>query len=87
MLGILNFLLIHLDFESYFVKLMCSEGHISLHSSMCFVLHLVPKPQETFAPRHALLPLKLCSCIPVLFVIVFSANLPSVLALLFLSIP
>ena len=55
MLGILNFLLIHLDFESYFVELMCSEGHISLHSSMCFVLHLVPKPQETFAPRHALL--------------------------------
>ena len=50
MLGMLNFLLIQLDFESYFIKLIYIQGHVSLHSGACLELHLVPKPQQTFAP-------------------------------------
>ena len=32
MLGILNFLLIQLDFESYFIKLLCIQDHVLLNS-------------------------------------------------------
>ena len=41
-------LLIQLNVESYFIKLMCIQDHIPLHSSAYLVLHLAPKPYETF---------------------------------------
>ena len=40
MFGILNFLLIGLDFESYFIKLICIPSRISFHSSALLVLRL-----------------------------------------------
>ena len=40
MFGILNFLLIGLDFESYSIKLICIPSRISFHSSALLVLRL-----------------------------------------------
>ena len=45
----LNSLLIQLDFESYFIKLMCIQGHITLDSSARLVLRLAPQTLEAFA--------------------------------------
>ena len=46
---ITNFILLQLDFESYFIKLISIQSYISLHSSAHLVLRLAPKPRETFA--------------------------------------
>ena len=44
----LNFLLIQLDFESYFIKLIFLGGHISRRVRLILRL-LVPKPEEVFS--------------------------------------
>ena len=36
-----KFLFIQLDFESYFIKLICIQCHISFHLGGCIVLRLV----------------------------------------------
>ena len=59
LLNVMNvnfFLLIQLYFESYFIKLMCMQGKISLHSGG----RLATKPQEAFAFGCTLCLLKLC---------------------------
>ena len=43
MFGILNFLLIGLDFESYFIKLICILGHVLLRLGVHLMLHFVLK--------------------------------------------
>ena len=43
MFEIINFFLIGLEFGSYFIKLICILGPVSLHSGAHFVLRLVPK--------------------------------------------
>ena len=40
-------MVIQLEFESYFIKLISIQGHISLHSSVPCV---APKLQEAFMP-------------------------------------
>ena len=46
MFEILNFLLNELGFGSYFIKLICILGQVSLHLGVRFVLCLVPKGRK-----------------------------------------
>ena len=55
-----KFLLIQLDFELYFIKPMCIQGHTSLYSGVRLMLRLAPKSHETYVFGCALCLLKLC---------------------------
>ena len=48
--GILNFLLIGLDFESYFIKLVCILANVVSHLSAHLMFVLVPELDVAFAP-------------------------------------
>ena len=50
MFGILIFLLLALDFGSYFIKLIGILCRVSLYLGVRLVLHLALNPKETFVP-------------------------------------
>lgn len=59
MLRMQNFLLIQLDFELYFLKLMCTQLHISVHSGARLLFDCAPQHLEAFAFAVSLGPFRI----------------------------